>query len=33
MLAASLLAFSTTSSAVDLTVYTAVEAEDLPDHP
>ncbi len=30
MLAASLLAFSTTSSAVDLTVYTAVEAEDLP---
>ena len=29
MLAASLLAFSTTSSAVDLTVYTAVEAEDL----
>ena len=29
LLAASLLAFSTTSSAVDLTVYTAVEAEDL----
>ena len=29
VLAASLLAFSTTSSAVDLTVYTAVEAEDL----
>jgi len=29
-LAATLLAFSTVSSAVDLTVYTAVEAEDLP---